>query len=149
MDWFGSDIWLTWVALGVFVGLIELSSGELIFLMFALAAFAAAGAAALGASVEVQLIVFGIVATALLSLVRPRIAARVHDGPSLPSGQHGMVGELAIVAETISRHGGRIRVGDVFWTARPVDPEAVYEVGEELVVTDIDGAVARVERKGN
>ncbi|HPU13248.1 MAG TPA: NfeD family protein [Aeromicrobium sp.] len=149
MDWFGSDIWLTWVALGVFVGLIELSSGELIFLMFSVAAFASAAAAGLGASVELQLVVFGVVATALLSLVRPRIAARVHDGPTLPSGQHGLVGELAIVAEEISRHGGRIQVGDVYWTARPVDPDAIYVVGEELVVTDIDGAVAHVERKGN
>jgi len=117
--------------------------------MFSVAAFASAAAAGLGASVELQLVVFGVVATALLSLVRPRIAARVHDGPTLPSGQHGLVGELAIVAEEISRHGGRIQVGDVYWTARPVDPDAIYVVGEELVVTDIDGAVAHVERKGN
>lgn len=149
MDWFGSDIWLTWVAVGVLVGLIELTSGELIFLMFSIAAFAAAGAAALGAPGEVQLVVFGVVATALLSLVRPRIAAKVHDGPTLPTGQQSLVGTLCIVSDEVSRHEGRVQIGDVFWTARPVDADAVYAVGEELLVTEIDGAIARVERKGN
>lgn len=147
MDWWGDDLWVTWIALGVVVGLIEIFSGELIFLMFGIAAFAAGVAAAVGAPVEIQLAVFGIVAAALLSLVRPRIAAKVHDGPSLPSGQHGLVGHLAIVDERVTRHAGRVRVGDSLWTARPVDPEAVYEPGDELLVAAIDGAVARVVRK--
>lgn len=147
MDWWGDDLWVTWIALGVVVGLIEIFSGELIFLMFGIAAFAAGVTAAVGAPVEIQLAVFGIVAAALLSLVRPRIAAKVHDGPSLPSGQHGLVGHLAIVDERVTRHAGRVRVGDSLWTARPVDPEAVYEPGDELLVAAIDGAVARVVRK--
>jgi len=147
MDWFGDDIWLTWAALGVLVCLIELASGELIFLMFGIAAFSAAAAAGLGAPIAIQLALFGIMSVALLALVRPRIAARVHDGPSLPSGQHGLVGQLAIVDEHVSRHGGRVRIGDVLWTARPIDPEATYEPGDELLVADIDGAIARVVRK--
>lgn len=149
MDWFGDDIWLTWAALGVLVGLIELASGELIFLMFGIAAFAAAFAAGLGAPVAVQVMIFGIVSVALLGLVRPRIAARVHDGPSLPVGQQGLVGQSAIVDEQVSRLAGRVLIGDVFWTARPVDPDATYEPGDELLVAAIDGAIARVVRKEN
>jgi membrane protein implicated in regulation of membrane protease activity len=147
MDWFGADIWLTWVTLGVVVGLVELASGELIFLMFGLAAFAAAGAAALGGSEIVQLLVFGFVAIALLTLVRPRIAARVHDGPSLPVGQHGLVGHLAVVDERVNRHAGRVVIDGVLWTARPVDANVTYEPGDELLVAAIDGAIARVVRK--
>lgn len=149
MDWFGDDIWLTWAALGVLVGLIELASGELIFLMFGIAAFAAAFAAGLGAPVAVQVMLFGIVSVALLGLVRPRIAAKVHDGPSLPVGQQGLVGQSAIVDEQVSRLAGRVLIGDVFWTARPVDPDATYEPGDELLVAAIDGAIARVVRKEN
>lgn len=147
MDWFGDDIWLSWAALGVVVGLIELASGELIFLMFGIAAFGAALAAGLGGDPLVQLLVFGFLSVALLALVRPRIAAKVHDGPSLPSGQHGLIGHLAIVEERVTRHAGRVLIDDVHWTARPVDPDAVYEPGDELIVADIDGAVARVVRK--
>ncbi|GAA2074809.1 NfeD family protein [Aeromicrobium tamlense] len=147
MDWFGDDIWLTWAALGVLMGLIELASGELIFLMFGIAAFSAALAAGFGAPIVLQMALFGILSVALLALVRPRIAARVHDGPSLPLGQHGLVGQLAIVDERVSRHAGRVVINDVLWTARPIDPEATYEPGDELLVADIDGAVARVVRK--
>ncbi len=149
MDWFGDDIWLTWITLGVIVCLIELTSGELIFLMFGLAAFAAAVVAGLGAPVELQLAIFGVVAVALLALVRPRIAARVHDGPTLPSGSHGLVGHTAIVDEQVTRHAGRVRIDDVLWTARPVDPAATYDPGDEVLVAAIDGATARVVRKEN
>lgn len=147
MDWFGDDIWLTWIALGVLLGLIELSSGELIFLMLGIAALGAGGAAALGAPVALQLAVFGVLAVALLGLVRPRIAARVHDGPTLPTGQQGLVGQTAVVSETVSHLAGRVTIGDVHWTARPVDPGVTYEPGDELLVAAIDGAVARVVRK--
>jgi membrane protein implicated in regulation of membrane protease activity len=149
MDWLGEDIWLTWAALGVLMGLIELASGELIFLMFGIAAFAEAGFAGFGAPVALQLAMFGVVSVALLSLVRPRIAARVHDGPSLPVGLHGLVGKPAIVDEEVNRLAGRVLIGDVFWSARPVDPNATYEPGDELIVADIDGAIARVVRKEN
>ena len=149
MDWFGDDIWVTWAALGVVMGLVELASAELIFLMFAIAAFAAAGTAGLGGPPAIQLAVFGVVSVALLALVRPRIAAKVHDGPSLPLGQHGLVGSLAIVEERVNRHAGRVLIGDVHWTARPVDSEATYEPGDELLVAAIDGAIARVVRKEN
>jgi len=147
MDWFGDDIWLTWAALGVVVGLIELASGELVFLMFAIAAFAAAAAAGLGAPISLQMALFGVVSVALLALVRPRIVSRLYDSPPLPSGQHGLVGHLAIVEEQVTRHAGRVLIGDVFWTARPVDPDAIYEPGDELLVAAIDGATARVVRK--
>ncbi|WP_313405816.1 NfeD family protein [Aeromicrobium sp.] len=147
MDWFGDDIWVTWAALGVLMCLIELASGELIFLMFGIAAFSAALAAGFGAPLAIPLALFGVISVALLALVRPRIAARVHDGPSLPVGQQGLVGQLAIVEERVNRHAGRVLIGDVHWTARPVDPEAIYEPGDELLVAAIDGAIARVVRK--
>jgi len=147
MDWLGDDIWLTWFAIGVVVCLVELMSGELIFLMFGLAAFGAAGTAAAGGDPVIQLAVFGILAVALVSLVRPRITARLHDGPSLPLGRHGLVGQVAIAEERVWRHGGRVRIGDEYWSARPVDPEAVYEPGDELIVAAIDGATASVVRK--
>lgn len=148
MDWLGDDIWVTWVAVGVLLAVIELTSGELIFLMLAVAAFAAAVAAGIGAPMPLSLAVFAVVATALLALVRPRIAAKVHDGPTLPLGQHDLVGQLAIVEDEVSRHGGRVLIGSDRWTARPVDPDAVYGTGDELLVAAIDGATARVVRKG-
>lgn len=149
MDWLGSDIWVTWIALGVALCVLELTSAELIFLMLGAGAFAGAGAASLGAPIELQLAVFGIAATALVALVRPRIAAKVHDGPSLPSGNHGLVGKIALVAEPIDHLDGRVRIYDVLWTARPLDSAEHYSTGEEVVIVAIEGATAIVTRKEN
>lgn len=147
MDWFGNDVWLLWVAAAVLFGLLELLSGDLIFTMLGASAFGGAAAAALDAPAALQLAVFGLMAAALLGVIRPRIAARIHDGPTLPTGQHGLVGRSAIVAETVTRLDGRVLIDGVYWTARPVDPDATYEPGDELLVAAIDGVTARVVRK--
>lgn len=147
MDWLGGDIWLTWVGLGVLLLLFELFSGELIFLMLGIAGFAAAGSAGLNTPLAWQLAIFGAVGVALLSLVRPRIAERVHAGPSLPSGQHGLVGKTAVVAEEVHHLGGRVQIGDVLWTARPVNEADRFRVGEQVVIKSIDGALALVAGK--
>ena len=148
MDWLGSDIWVTWVAVGVVLGVLELTAGELIFLMLGIAAFVGAGVAATGVDLEWQLVAFGVAAAFLLSLVRPRFAAKVHDGPSLPSGHQGLVGSTAVVAEPIDHLDGRVRIDDVFWSARPADSSEHIAAGELVVVTEIDGAIAIVKRKG-
>lgn len=147
MDWLGSDIWVTWVAIGVVLGVLELTAGELIFLMLGLAAFATAAVAGFGAPLEIQLATYGIVAALLISLVRPRFTAKIHDGPTLPTGQHGLVGSIVVVAEPIDHLDGRVQVGDIMWSARPEDPQEHFAAGEQVIVSAIDGAIAIVKRK--
>ncbi|WP_293783927.1 NfeD family protein [uncultured Aeromicrobium sp.] len=144
MDWLGDDIWLTWIAIGVLLSVVELASMELVFLMFAVGAFAAAIAAGVGAPLVLCLAVFGAVSAGMLSLVRPPILRRLHSGPSLPSGQHGLVGAVGVVDEPVSGDAGQITVRGQRWLARPLDPDARFEPGEEVLVVAIEGAIARV-----
>lgn len=144
MDWLGDDIWLTWMAIGVVLSVVELASMELVFLMFGVGAFAAAVAAGVGAPLVVCLVVFGAVSAGMLSLARPPIVRRLHSGPSLPSGQHGLVGQIGIVDEPVSRDAGQITVRGQRWLARPLDPDAHFESGDEVLVVAIEGAIARV-----
>lgn len=147
MDWFGKDIWATWVGAAVLLAAIEILSLELVFLMFALGALGAALAAWLGAPFWASLAVFGAIATALLLLVRPRFTAKIHDGPTLPRGQLGLVGHVAIVEEPVSDFAGRVSIDGQLWTARSHDPNTTYEVGDRLIVTAIEGATAKVAGK--
>lgn len=149
MDWFGEDLWLSWVGLAVLLAIIEVTSLELVFLMFAIAALGAAFATWLGAELWMAMAIFGAIATALLLLVRPRFTARLHDGPTLPRGQHGLVGHIAIVEEAVSDVAGRVQIDGLSWTARPEQPHESFAVGDRLIVTAIDGATARVARKDN
>ena len=51
------NVWLLWILAAVVCGIIEVMSVSFVFLMFAIGALAAGVAAALGASVFVQVIV--------------------------------------------------------------------------------------------
>lgn len=144
MDWLGDDIWLTWVAVGVVLSIVELTSTQLVFLMFGVGAFAAAIVSGIGLPVVASLIVFGIVSAGMLSIARPPIVRRLHRGPMLPSGQHGLVGQLARVDEAVAHDNGQVMINGQRWLARPVDPESTYAVGEEVLVVAIEGAIARV-----
>ncbi|NLC97877.1 MAG: NfeD family protein [Actinomycetales bacterium] len=149
MDWLGSDIWVTWVAIGVVLGVLELTAGELIFLMLGMAAFMAAGFAAFNVGLEWQLVVFGVTAAFLLSLVRPRFVAKIHDGPSLPTGDQRLVGTTVVVAEPVDHLDGRVRINDILWTARPENVQEHFAAGEQVIIAAIDGATAIIKRKEN
>lgn len=147
MDWFGSDVWVTWIALGVVLLGVELFSGALIFLMLGVAGLSAAVAAVTGAPDAAQIAVFGSVSVALLTFVRPRIAQRIHNGPTIAVGAHRLVGQTALVVEDISHEAGRVRIGDQLWSARPIRPDDTFPGGDQVVIVSIEGATAIVDRK--
>ncbi len=144
MDWLGDDIWLTWTAIGVVLSVVEIASMEFVFLMFGVGAFAAAAVAALGAPFVLCLLVFGGVSGSMLTLVRPKMIRRIHRGPTLPSGQHGLVGQYATVDEEVSAHAGQVMLNGQRWTARALDSDMTFEPGTEVLVVAIEGPIARV-----
>lgn len=139
--------WVAWVALGVVLAVTELVSLDLVLLMFALGALAAAIAAALGAPLWAAILILGVVSLGLLFFVRPPIVARLHSGPTLATGHHGLVGRTAVVTETVAERGGRIHLAGELWSARTSSKAENYDPGTEVVVTAIDGATAIVTTK--
>ena len=91
---------------------------DLVLLMFALGALAAAVAAGLGAPVWVAVLTFALVALGLLFFVRPPMVARLHAGPTLTTGHESLVGKTAVVAEPVDQHGGRVKLSGEIWSAR-------------------------------
>ncbi|MDN6429521.1 MAG: hypothetical protein L0J79_06855, partial [Propionibacterium sp.] len=77
-------LFVWWLAAGLVLGIVEVVTVDLIFLMLAIAAVLAAGAAALGVPLVGQVVVFTVAALLLLVLVRPW--ARRHLGPCPPPG---------------------------------------------------------------
>lgn len=146
IDWIQDHAAATWLGLAVVLVLVELASLDLVLLMFALGALAAALAAFLGAPVWVAIPIFALISLLLLFVVRPSIVARLHDGPTLTTGHAALVGRDGIVVEPVHRRGGRIQLGGELWSARSLD-DSTYETGTEVLVTQIDGATAVVTSK--
>ena len=137
-----------WIALGVVLALAEIFTTTLFLIMFAVGAFAAAGAAALGAPVAVQGLVF--TAGSALTVVVVRPAIRRHARPAIesaqPIGVEALAGSTAVVLEQVTAKGGLVKIDGELWSARSYDGAQEFAPGERVRVIEVDGATALVWR---
>lgn len=139
--------WVWWVVIAVGLGIVELLTVDLIFLMLALAALCAALASALGAPLIVQVAVFAVVALILLFLVRPWAKAHLaRSTPNIHTNAMSLLGMDAVVTHPLEGDDGRIRLDGEIWSARTTSG-ASLPVGTPVTVTAIDGATAIVTAK--
>jgi membrane protein implicated in regulation of membrane protease activity len=142
---FGSSPWLIWLAVALVAGTVEVLTLDLIFLMFAGGAVAAAVAAAFGAPMTVDVLVFAVTSGLLLLAARPPLLAYVRRSvPHTATGTAALVGADAEVLVAVSRDGGRVKLGGEVWTARSATGGLPLEVGSQVKVVRIDGATAVV-----
>jgi membrane protein implicated in regulation of membrane protease activity len=139
------DPWVWWLigAAVLGVGLVITTMPELG--MLAVGAIAAAVAAgAFGGDAVIQVVVFAVVSTALIAVVRPIAARHRAQRPQLATGVEALKGKQAVVLERVDGSGGRIKLAGEVWSARSLDTGRAYEVGQEVDVVDIEGATAIV-----
>lgn len=148
IEWIADNAWVTWVGIAVVLAVAELLSLDLVLLMMALGALAAAVASAVGAPFWAALLVFGAVTVSLLFFARPPIVARLHHGPTLTTGHDALVGRVGVVLEPVGAYDGRITLAGEVWSARTeAGDDRPLEAGAEVLVTRIDGATAVIVPK--
>lgn len=135
--------WVWWTVVVVFLLVAEGATATLWAAMTAGGAAAGAILAAVGAPLYAQLGAFVAVSIGLIGFVRPLIM-RGQRGPGLRTGAAALVGERATVTHRIDAAGGRVSIGGDVWSARPLDPDAVFEPGSSVDIAAIDGATAIV-----
>lgn len=137
--------WLWWLGLALVLGVIELLTVDLTFLMLAGGAAAGGLAGALGAPFWVQIIVAVIVAVLLLVLVRPMAVQKLRSStPEAVTNVAAHVGRTATVLADVTERSGRVKLAGEVWSARTDAPGQLLGVGTTVVVTKIDGATAVV-----
>jgi len=146
IDWLADHAWVTWVGVAVVLAVVELMSLDLVLLMFALGALGGAVVSGFGGPVWLALLVFVVVSTALLLLVRPPLVERLHAGPTLQTGHQNLVGRDALVIEPVDSRSGRVKLASEVWSAR-TDGSETFDTGVEVSVIRIDGATAVVTGK--
>lgn len=135
-------MWWLVAAVGLGIPLVLTAMPE--FGMLAIGAAAGALTAGLGGGPVGSVVVFALVSTALIVVVRP-IARRMRaERPELASGVDALKGQRAIVLERVDDHGGQVKIGGEVWSARALDTGDAYEPGSRVDVVEIDGATAVV-----
>ncbi|GAB7047118.1 NfeD family protein [Catenuloplanes indicus] len=141
-----------WIALGAVLAVAEIFTVSLFLIMFAVGAFAAAGAAALGFGVAVQLAVFAGVSAATVAAFWPLVRRHRLGGADGGDPHHfdaqGLEGETALVLDRVDGEHGQVKIGGELWTARPFDDTESYEAGERVRVIKVRGATVYVWREG-
>jgi membrane protein implicated in regulation of membrane protease activity len=142
---FGNNPWLVWLGVALLAGTVEVLTLDLIFLMVAGGAVAAAVASAFGAPLTVDLLVFAATSGLLLLAARPPLLAYLRRSvPSSPTGTAALVGAEGEVLVAVSRDGGRVKLAGEVWSARSAVGGLPLEVGSAVRVVRIDGATAVV-----
>jgi membrane protein implicated in regulation of membrane protease activity len=138
------DAWVWWLVGAAALGIPLVVTAMPEFGMLAVGAVAAAVAAGFGLGTVAQVLVFVAVSVALIAVVRPIAARHSAQRPQLVTGVDALKGKQAVVLERVDGSGGRIKLAGEVWSARALDTDRTYDVGQEVDVVDIEGATAIV-----
>jgi membrane protein implicated in regulation of membrane protease activity len=135
-----------WLIIGIGLVVAEVFTVDLVLLMFAVGALAAAGTALLTDSLVAQVVVFAVVSVLALAGVRPLIKKRMshHADDGTPLSVAAVEGAAAVVLERVDTDHGLVKIQGDTWTARAFDATQVMEPGERVKVVEVKGATALV-----
>ena len=140
------NIWaIIWLILMVVFLIMEAATVQLISTWFAVGSLAAMIVALLGGKIWLQILVFLAVSVVLLALLWPLV--RKHLKPKLvATNADALIGRVCLVTEAIDPlEGGRVKVGDVTWSAFVETGEAIPD-GSHVKILKIQGSKVIVEQ---
>ena len=140
----GDYDWVAWLGLAVLLGIVEVTTLDLVFLMLAAGALTGAVVALVGGPLALQVVVALVVAVAMLGVVRPVALRHLRTPASIRTGVAALVGSQGVALERIDARSGQIKLKGEVWSARAYDPTHVIEPGSSVQVVEIDGATAVV-----
>ncbi len=136
--------WYWWIVVGVVLAVVEMLTVDLIFVMLAAGAVAAALASVATGNLVVQALVGVGVAGGALVVVRPVALRHLTLPHAVRTGTAALIGSAGLVLERVDARDGRVKLGGEIWSARSYDPSEVLEPGTSVEVARIDGATAVV-----
>jgi len=138
-----------WIVLAVALAIGEAFTATFLIIFFAVGALAAAGAAALGAPILLQAIVFAVVSGLSVGAIRPIIVKHQQsalESGGTPFGVEAIEGSAATVIEEVDTDHGLVKIDGELWTARAFDHTEKYLPGQRVRVIKVKGATAIVWR---
>jgi membrane protein implicated in regulation of membrane protease activity len=142
--------YLWFVAGAVFI-IAELFTPGFVLLWFGIGAIIAGILGLLQLGLGIQMIAFIVISTALTIASRTifeKFFMRGSDGKSLKTGIESLPGQVGVVVEGSrgALNEAAVKVYGSVWTAYPVPREQLLNVGDEVEVDRVEGAVLYVRR---
>lgn len=135
--------WGIWAIIGLLLLVIETLTVDFTFVMLAGGAFAAAIGASITDNLAIQVVIFAVVAAALLLLVRPWLRRRsAQSSPDSQNNVYAMEGKIGVTISTVDSSGGRVKVNGEVWSAKAYGPAIAPDT--RIVVQTVEGAAVVV-----
>jgi membrane protein implicated in regulation of membrane protease activity len=136
-----------WILLAVALAIGEAFTATILVIFFAAGALAAAGAAALGFSLIVQVLVFAAVSGLSVAALRPIILR--HARSALETGEQAfgieaIEGSRGTVVDEVTGDHGMIKIDGELWQARSFDGKDTFAPGDHVRVVKLRGATVLV-----
>ncbi|GGE89632.1 NfeD family protein [Mycetocola zhadangensis] len=148
MDWVVEYSWIIWLVLILLFVTIEMLSLEFTFLMLAIGSAIGLLSGLLGVPLWAQFLIAAASSVLLLLLVRPSLLRLLRKGADpAKSNVDALVGATGRVVQTVSGHGGQVKLTNgELWTASvaPDSTATSLEPGTQVQVLAIRGATAVV-----
>ncbi len=131
---------IIWLIAAAILGIVEVSTVNLITLWFAVSALVTAVFAVLGASSGVQISVFIVVSAILVIATRP-LAKRYLNRNTVATNADRIISEKGVVIEEINsiKGTGQVKVMGQVWSAKTANGEDIAE-GTSVTVAALEGA---------
>jgi membrane protein implicated in regulation of membrane protease activity len=142
-EWLDENWWALWLTVFLAFAVVEMLTLDLFFIMLGGGALAGLLADFAGADFWLQIVVFCVVSLLMVVFVRPVALKHLKKGPAdQRTNIDRLIGESALVMETVSTSSGLVKIGGDVWSAR--SENGVLNAGQRVVVSAIEGATAVV-----
>ena len=133
-------VWI-WISVLILAVIIEMLTDQLISIWFAPGALVGIVLAFFDAREELQVVIFLVVSITGILLGKLVIEKYLPRASNAKTNIEAIIGEKCIVTEKIDNFAGcgQAKVNGQIWSARSVDEDGVFEVGEILIIVAIEG----------
>ncbi len=147
IEYLTQHVWLIWILVSVVCLMLELGSGDLFILCFAIGGLGASLTAAIGMGIIPQLIAMALCSLLSIYFIRPVALRYLHrNDENRVSNADAIIGRIGKVSQTIEEKGfGRVSIDGDDWKAVSQDGSKI-ETGAQVKVMARDSIIITVEK---
>ena len=147
IEYLTQHVWLIWILVSVVCLMLELGSGDLFILCFAIGGLGASLTAAIGMGIIPQLIAMALCSLLSIYFIRPVALRYLHrNDENRVSNADAIIGRIGKVSQAIEEKGfGRVSIDGADWKALSADGSKI-EVGAQVKVIGRDSIIITVEK---
>lgn len=140
------EAWYIWAIAALLLFIVEMFTSGLAVICLSIGSIGGVIAAAVGWSIEIQLLAFAIISLIAIVAIRPVLVRIFNKGSqSVPTNAEALKGRRGVVCKRIDANGGRVEIDGVDWKAISANAETI-ECGEQVEIIDRDSIVLIVKK---